>query len=745
MSLSHWKYHLNEKIVPLGISFFLVLLFALFSFLQPKGFENWMELLENLSYDFQVRSHHKPLGKESSIAIIDIDDKSLETQGRWPWSRKKLSELISKTYQSGATIVALDITFPDVEQNVVSELESEIKKVPNKNDEAVLSELNKLEAEFDYDELFGKSLALGDSLLGFVFSDQGDNLGILPPPISVLSPQLQKDLSIPEKTHFLGNIPVLQKAAKNGGFINSAKDPDGVLRFTNLLLRRGGDLYTSLSLQAASQYLLVKKIELKTERYGNSTVLEGIKLDQQVIPTNPMGQILIPYRGPSFTFPYLSATDVLEGKVDRSAIEGKLIFIGFSASALADLYSTSVDPVFPGVEVHASVASGILDNYLPYKPYWGRGAVLFLMLLVGVICAALFPFLDALMSTILCLAFAGSIFFLDNWLWNNKGIVIETLYPIGMIATLFIFNLAWGYFKESKKGKELKSVFGQYVPPAYLEEMLRKGGEINLEGESKELSVLFSDIRSFTSISEKLTAHELKQFLNRFFNPITEVIFRNKGTIDKYVGDMVMAFWGAPLETPYHASQAVHTAIEMQKALSELNTSFVNEGKQPVKIGIGVNTGLMNVGDMGSKFRRAYTVLGDPVNLASRLEGQSKYYSVDILVGENTWAQTKDEIAYRKIDKIKVKGKETGIEIYEPICLKANMSEDLKKELEKHNLALDAYFKQDWAKSSQLFEELKTSYPHRAGLYGFFVERIAKMKLEPYKEGWDGSYVSTEK
>lgn len=546
---SKFNVKVGEKFIPLSVSLFLVLLFSIISFTNPKPLEKWLNLLENLAYDFQVRENHKPLGKYVSVSIVDIDDKSLEAYGRWPWPRNILADLVTKLFQAGATIVALDITFPDVEENMILDVEKEIKRGPEDHAD-VIAELQKVKPIFDYDEKFAKSLTLGDSVLGFVFSDQGDVEGVLPPPILKLSRELQKELLIPDKMDYIGNIPVLQKAAKTGGFINAAKDLDGVLRFTNLLIRRGEDLYASLNLQAASLYLLAKKIEPVTQRYGDSTVLEGVKLDEVTIPTDPMGRILIPYRGPSYTFPYVSAADVLEGKADHSLIEGKLIFVGFSAVALADLYSASVDPVFPGVEVHATVASGIIDQYLPYKPYWGKGVVTFLIVLTGSICALLLPFLGAVAGSLLCAALTGAIVTGERWMWAHEGIVLPILLPVILIWTLFIFNIAWGYFMEAKKGKELKTVFGQYVPPAYLEEMMRKGGKINLEGESKELSVLFSDIRSFTSLSEKMSAAELKQFLNRFFNPITEVIFNNKGTIDKYVGDMVMAFWGAPLEDP---------------------------------------------------------------------------------------------------------------------------------------------------------------------------------------------------
>lgn len=741
---SKFRQKVREKLIPLLVGIFLVLLFSLLSFTNPQPLAKWLNLLENLAYDFQVRKNHKPLGKDVSISIVDIDDKSLEAYGRWPWPRKILADLVAKLYHEGATIVALDITFPDVEENVIHDVEKEIKKEPGDHAN-VIAELGKVKQVFDYDEKLAQSLALGTSVLGFTFSDQGKEKGVLPSPILKLSPELQRELAIPEKTVYLGNIPVLQNAAKNGGFINTAKELDGVLRFTNLLFRRGEDVYGSLSLEAARLYLLADKMELITQRYGDSTVLEGIQLDQVTIPTDPRGRILVPYRGPSFTFPYVSAADVLEGKADHSLIEAKLIFIGFSAVALADLYSTSIDPVFPGVEVHATVALGIIDQYLPYKPYWGKGVISFLIVITGFICALLLPFLGAVAGSLLSVALTAAIVMGERWLWSHDGIVLSILLPVSLIWTLYIFNIVWGYFMEAKKGKELKSVFGQYVPPAYLEEMMRKGGGINLEGESKELSVLFSDIRSFTSLSEKMSATELKQFLNRFFNPITEVIFNNKGTIDKYVGDMVMAFWGAPLEDPQHAVQAVKTSLEMQEKLAELNEVFLQEGKPKIKIGIGVNSGLMNVGDMGSKFRRSYTVLGDSVNLASRLEGQSKFYHIGIIVGENTWQVTKDEFAFRKLDKIKVKGKESGVEIFQPLCKREHLTPELKQELELHHQAMDVYFKQDWEKSARLFEQLKATYPANAELYEVYLDRIAKMRQQPYIEGWDGSYISLEK
>lgn len=735
----------KEKIVRLSLGLILVLGITGLLFINIEPIASWVSSLENLGYDLQVRQMHKPLGKTVPIAIIDIDDKSLKSEGRWPWPRKKFAELVTKLYQNGATVIAFDITFPDPESNIAEEVIDEVKKKSESTGSQALNQLEAIKEDFDYDALLSKSLRLGDSVLGMVFKDEGESSGTLPTPIMQLTPQLTSQLAIPEKKDYLANIASLQQSAKTEGFINATPDPDGVLRFTPLLFKHGSDVYGSLGLQAVSLYLLTQKIELATAQYEDTAVLEGIKLDQEFIPTDAMGRMLIPFRGASYSFPYISAVDVLNDTAAREAINGKLIFIGSTASAIGDTKPAAIASIFPGIEVHATIASGIIDQYLPYKPSWGRGVTLLVMVVLGVICALVLPFLGVLAMSILCLSLPIGLILGNYWLWSVHGIVISIFLPIALILLLFVLNIVWGYLFESQRSKELKSMFGQYVPPAYLDNMIKQGGEFSLEGETKELSVLFSDIRSFTSLSEKMTATELKQFLNRYLTPITETIFNNKGTIDKYVGDMVMAFWGAPLDDPRHSYNAVKTGMAMQAELLKLNKIFISENKPEVKIGVGVNTGIMNVGDMGSKFRRAYTVLGDTVNLGSRLEGQTKFYHIGILVGELTHLQTKDDFAYRKIDKIKVKGKDIGIDIFCPICEMSAATPELKLELESHHKALDLYFQQKWDQAEKLFKELMESYPNNKTLYEVYLERIQSLRENPPGPDWDGAYVSHEK
>jgi adenylate cyclase len=737
----HFFIQKKEKITRISLGLFLVFGLSSLLFVDVQPITTWISALENLGYDLQVRKEHKPLGKNNSIIIIDIDDTSLQAKGRWPWPRETIADMVTNLYKHGATVVAFDVTFPDPEINIVQELIDRLKG----SSPEIIPQLKGLKETFDHDALFAKSLELGDSVLGLVFTDSGKDSGTLPSPLIQLPPEKVKQLDIPNKQTYLSNISLLAKAAKTQGFINATPDPDGVLRFTPLLFRDNNNVYGSLALQAVSLYLLTEHTDLVTAQYGESEILEGIKLDRLFIPTDPFGRILIPFRGPPYTFPYISAIDVLNETVPKGALEGKLIFIGATASALGDTRPTAMASIFPGIEVHASIAAGIIDHYLPYKPAWGRGVAWLLMIILGSIYAILLPFFSILTICILCSLLPLALLLGNYWIWSAFGIVISILLPIGLILFLFILNMVWGYLFESNRAKNMKSMFGQYVPPAYLEDMIKKGSEFSLEGESKELSVLFADIRSFTNLSEKMTATELKQFLNRYFNPITEIIFNHQGTIDKYVGDMVMAFWGAPLTDPKHAFNAVTTGIAMQAELTTINAGFLAEKKPAIKIGIGINTGIMNVGDMGSKFRRAYTVLGDTVNLASRLEGQTKFYHIGILVGKQTYEQTKEEFAYRKVDKIKVKGKDTGIEVFTPVCKEEHATAEIKLELDIHHRAIDAYFNQKWNEAEQLFQHNIENYPANKELYEVYLERIHVMHTHPPSPNWDGAYVSLEK
>lgn len=737
---------LSFKLMPILLGLLSVIFVAWLQLTSIKPVRHWINQFNNFAYDMQLRAalFDEEIDKSIPVAIVDIDDKSLKEQGRWPWSRKKLADLIKHLYDSGATVVALDIIFPEPEKNIAITIRDFLQQQP-KPDQNLIQAVTQLQPHFDYDQLLANSLALGDSVLGLTFHhDQQATQGVLPPPLLTLSASQLSDLNIIHRDFYTGNLALLQGAAKHGGFINAFPDNDGVIRHAQILLRYQDKVYPSLALEAAKQYLLVNSVKLATEKHGKRQALEGIYFDQQMIPTDAKGQVLIPFRGPQGSFTYLSATDVLQNKISSDAVKNKIIFVGSTAAGMGDIHATAVQSSYAGVEVHANIAAGVLKNHFPHRPAWASGAELSGLLLIGLIAALVFPYLGPGLLLVASILVSAILFHLNGWLWQQQGIVLSAVLPIVLVLVIAISNLAYGYLFEGRRREQLKSMFGQYVPSEHVEKMLLQKSDYGFLGENRELTMLFADIRNFTTISEHMDAAALKEMLNQFFTPMTQIIFNCRGTIDKYVGDMIMAFWGAPLEDPLHARHAIEAALAMQKAVHEMQAHFQSRYGIEVKIGIGINTGNVSVGDMGSEFRRAYTVLGDNVNLASRLEGLSKYYGVGIVAGENTRNQCIKDFIFRPLDKVKVKGKDIAVEVFEPICPLAQAADELLNELQQYQQALDFYYRQKWDGAAKILTALSNQFPETY-VYKLYLKRINELKQTPPELNWDGVYVSKSK
>lgn len=699
--------------------------------------------LENLAYDLQLRAYllTQPKQWDNSIAIVDIDDISLSKEGRWPWPRLKVANLVDNLQKAGAVVVAFDMIFPEKQDNIADEVYDEFKKAHLAN--PTLNELfQKISPEFDHDGLFAASLSRIDAVLGISFLPNSQTQGLLPAPVMELKTPQEKRLGFIEPEGYLANIPVLQTMAKQAGFINVFPDEDGVIRRVPVLLNYQDKLYPSLALEAVRLYLL-SKIKLITAHYGDEIRLEGLQVGDHIVPTDAEARVIIPFRGQSFTFPFYSATDVLNNRIPPGALTGKIVFIGTSATGQGDLKATTIQSIFPGVEIQATIADGILTDNFSYKPAWALGAEISLTVLLGLIFIFLFPYLGPRFLGLFIVGIPIIMTFSNAYLWEITGLIITIFIPMSFCVILALVNLLYGYIFETRKREKLRDMFGQYVPAKHIDEMLTSTTELGLSGEDRELTVLFADIRNFTTISEALTATQLKEMLNEFFTPMTEIIFKYHGTIDKYVGDMIMAFWGAPLKDKFHAKHAINAALSMQHAVTKLKTVFANKGWAEINIGIGLNTGLMSVGDMGSKFRRNYTVLGDSVNLASRIEGLTKYYGAKIIVTEFTQAG-QNHFVFRKLDRVRVKGKKHGVEIYEPLGHVKNFSPVLMKKVQKYHLALEYYFNQQWDNSLELFTELAQKNPHEK-LYQLYLHRIQDFKINPPPADWDGIYTHTEK
>ncbi len=528
------------------------------------------------------------------------------------------------------------------------------------------------------------------------------------------------------------------------GHFNIYPDSDGIVRRMFVLYPYKGQLYESLSLAVARAVLDSPKIELGTKSGSHSPAF--LQLDSRKIPVNGHMQALIPFRGKSRRFfTYVSASDILYGRIKNpEQLKDKIVLLGTTAQGLQDSRATPVQENFPGIEIHANLIAGILNNNIMENPNSINSTEAFLVIFIGLVMIIVLPLLSPLLATLGTVAVFGFVFWLNLAFWHHLHFVLPLATTFLLMLTLFVFNMSYGYITESRNKRHLTNLFGQYVPPELVNEMSKNlDYKFSMEGESREMTVLFSDVRGFTSLSEGLEPKELSQLMNEYLTPMTHFIHEHRGTIDKYMGDAIMAFWGAPLHDPQHARHALDAAIEMVKRLREIQAQFKANGWPEFKIGIGLNTGIMSVGNMGSQFRMAYTVLGDAVNLGSRLEGATKEYGTQIVVSETTKTAV-PEYLYRKLDCVKVKGKEQPVAIFEPIGLASEVEEHVVAELADYEQALEHYLQKDWEEAKNAFSKLREHDPDRL-LYKLYAERIKYFMENPPNEEWDGVYIFTSK
>lgn len=735
-----------QKWLPILLGLIVVACSFWFEVSEQKAVHLLHERLNNIIYDMRLTLGlpHTKGTIVSDVAIIDIDDRSLNALGRWPWPRNKVGELIQKLRENGAIVVALDIVFAERERNITDEI---IENPENKYQLSLATKNELIGASkfFDHDFMLADKLNPNDTVMGFILtSNPKDNAGQPPHPAITLSPEIMNDIQLHDMPGIISNIPILQDKAMNGGFVTTLSDTDGVIRSYPIVLKHKNYIYGSLALEAVQKYLLIDKIDFEYAQSNDRFILQAVKLGDIRIPTDQYGQVIIPYQGYSKSYAYYSVIDVMENKIPPNALKNKLVFLGTSAIGEGDLHTTPFETSFPGIEIHATIADVILSKTFPVQPDWAPGAIVFMLLFFGLLFSFVSPFLPVFLALVLPLVTISAIIYLNLWLWSAEDIYLSSVTVYLMLFFIAVVNVFYGFFFESAKRGELKTMFGQYVPSAHVDKMIESGEHYTFDGESREMSVLFADIRGFTSISEKLSPIQLKKFLNDFFSPMTKIIFDNNGTIDKYVGDMIMAFWGAPLENAHHSRDAIRSGMKMLQEVKRISTSFKSMGIADVHIGVGINTGFMNVGDMGSIYRRSYTVLGDAVNLASRLESATKFYGASMIISASTLQGNEQEIVALHLDRVKVKGKEDAVDIYEPLCTKEEATDVILKEVEANNMAQSYYYAADWPKALAAYQSLQRHYPTRK-IYSLYEERVKKLASEGVRPGWDGCFVKTEK
>ncbi len=730
----------KQSLLPIITGIVLTILAALFYLSDNPTNIDIQQRLEAIPYDIRLKlSTPSEIAELPPIIIIDIDEASIKTDGRWPWERKKIGTLVNKLHENSVAIIAMDIVQSEKEQNPIEK----VRVALNQTGEQLPDWYSKIEESLNGDSFFAESIKDKEIILGYPFHRKLVTQSGKLPKTSIVS-----DIENTEKLtaiHMLGYTANLNEFTNNSsgsGFFSIAPDRDGTIRRAPILAVYNDQIYPSLALETARLYLLEDEIKLHTDFVGTAQTVTHVSMGKSIIKTDAQGQILIPYLGKQKHFPYLSASEILHSKKTFPELENAIALVGTSAVGLSDLRPTPVQASFPGVEIQANILHGLLHpETIAYVPDWAAGATIMTLAALGLFMALFYPLLQPMGLVISGTTLALLTFTFNYWLWSSHHINLPVIIPLLTVMAVSSIHVIYDLIKENKDRRRIHDMFGQYVPRDHIDKLIEFPHAINTDGEKREMTVLFSDIRDFTALSEPLTTRQLKTFLNHYLTPITEIIFNNQGTIDKYVGDMVMAFWGAPIHHPLHANQAVIAALEMQQKITKMQNTFIDMGINNIAAGIGIHTGEMNVGDMGSDYRRAYTVLGDAVNLGSRLEGLTKFYGVKILASEETKLQC-PEITFRYIDNVRVKGKQDAIKIYEPLERTSNITAEQIEQLEKHKHYFAEYLSGKWESARIGFINLHEN--SRDPLYQVYLDRL-NVILDEQPTNWDGVYSHTSK
>jgi adenylate cyclase len=611
---------------------------------------SFFESLNNKTTDafFHYRGEVKP---SDNIVIVDIDEKSLKELGQWPWSRDKVAQILQNLTNAEVGIIGLDIVFAEPDS-------SSPKRVLDKLG------IKGIEAP-DFDDELAKTFSNTPTISGYIFNFQEETEAKAPNISTIIVEKNYKDEDyLPVAKGVITNISVLQENSYSSGFFNTIPDNDGIVRSVPLIVKYDGSIYPSLSLEMLRLVYGAKKIVINYEDIG----ISSISLDSLDIPTDRFGRLSLNYYGKSRLFRYMSAVDIYNNSFKKEDIEGRIVLVGTSASGLLDLRATPFESTYAGVEVHTTAMENITNQSYITHPSWVEAVDILIIFVLLLLIVFLFLFLGALKTAIMSVATIGAFIYVAYYFFVQDGIVLNVIYPVIASTILYMILTSLHYLFESKQKELIKNKFAKKVSKAVAESLIKQGNKDILEAKEKEITIFFSDIRGFTTISENFAdPKKLIYFLNLYMTPMTEIITQNHGTVDKFIGDAIMAYWNAPLDIENHADMALQSAIKQIYALKKLNIFLEEKNLPQIDIGIGINTGFAVVGEMGSSGRSDYTVIGDSVNLASRTEGLCKTYKAQILITEFTKQKLKKRYNIKFLDEVKVKGKEKSVKIYKVI------------------------------------------------------------------------------
>ncbi|MGH8262341.1 MAG: CHASE2 domain-containing protein, partial [Steroidobacteraceae bacterium] len=662
-----------------------------------------------------------------------------------PWRRDKLAALVNRLFDDyGARVVGFDVLFAEPDDSAALELIDELVTAKPPLDEHLRKQLAARRGELDTNRAFAESLIARDVVLGYVFKprlqpNEPAGRNALPKGIALAGADISRVPWI-APAGYIGNLSGLQANAAAGGFFDQPlTDEDGVVRRLPLVQRYRGEFYPSLGFACAWLSLGMPPLRLafagSDGRFGD---LRYFLIGKRQIPVDPKAAVLAPFRGPVGSFPYVSATHVLQKTAAADLLKDAIVLVGSSAPGLNDLRSTPAGKDYVGVEAHANLISGILDGTIRFEPAFAQNYEVIGLCLIALLGFAFLPRLSPVAGGLAIAATLVAIVAVNLVAWTLYGAVLPlaSLVSFTFIESIVLFS--YGFFIEQRRKRHLSRVFSLYVPGEIVRDLDENEAEVSLAGESREMSVLFSDVRGFTTISEGLEPRALTQLMNEFLTPMTTVIQARRGTVDKYMGDAIMAFWGAPMPNAAHAEYAVLAALDMIARMKELGPAFRARGWPELKIGVGVSSGIMNVGNMGSEFRTAYTVLGDVVNLGSRLEGLTKPYGVNVIVSANTAAAAGDFV-YRELDRVRVKGKHEPVAIFEPLGPRSAVDQAALQEVEAFGRVLVAYRAQHWDEAERGLSAVESIENRR--VYAIYRERVSFFREHVPGPAWDGVWV----
>ena len=737
------------KLNPLSITVIVVAI-GISAFLYGVPFMDIMEL-KTIDLRFHTRGN-VPRGSQVVMAVID--EKSLEKEGKWIWPRSKIADLVNKLSKAKAKVIGFDIGFlePDDKRIVQAinaiEQETQHSKIKNKNFERFLEDLR---YRSDNDQLLADAIRQSDAkvVLGYFFHM---NLDAIDPPketeivqhvenirgsrhklVRYASAKAQNAAFIEAKMPE-SNIKMISDASDFSGFFNMLPDPDGVVRRLPTVLKFRDELYAPLSIVSLSAYLDAP-IWVDVAEHG----VEELKIGELPIPTDEEGRILINYRGPEKTFPHISITDILNENVPADALKDKIVLVGATAVGIFDLRVTPFGTVFPGLEVHANVVDSILANQFLYQPAWIQIFDVMAIVMAGLFLGMILPRAGVVTGALAGIFLFFGYIILCQYLFSAKGLILNLVYPLSVIIFLYVAITAYRYLAESKQKRFIKDAFSTYLAPSVVSQLIQSPEKLVLGGEKRVITAFFSDVQGFTSISETLEPSELVELLNEFLTEMTDIILANEGTVDKFEGDAIIAFFGAPNPLPNHAEIACKACIEMQSRLAELRSKWATEDKPLLKMRIGLSTGPAVVGNMGSKNRMDYTMMGDTVNTAARLEGVNKIYGIYTLVSDTTFNAADNRVMTREIDYISVVGKKEPIFVYELLGYPESVDKKMLETVDKYTHGLHAYREQNWDKATALFNQALEATPDD-GPSKTMIDRCNEYKINPPEKDWDGSF-----